>query len=203
MTGTASSDPFTYGLNYLYQMRSLAPQPDLLAMIHTLDQYESYCIWIGQHIEQINAELFTCLQSCHDCFHPWQQRSIQVFAAPFTETCGLDGICNLQTQPLTILVDVGQVMPQDWLALVAHEYAHAHLGYPGHDAEFGRVLIHLCRGLDLHLARPPAQLPTTEAEWRCFPPYRRTEARLKFWRGQVAIKLSADPISKGHLHEGM
>jgi hypothetical protein len=182
---SALSDPFTRGLEYLYWVRSLAVDPDLISVMQDLDQRTIVCEWVGQHIESINAELSDCLQSCHDCFHYWQQRSIQVLAAPFAAAFELDGICNLHTQPITILVDVGRVAAEDWLALVAHEYAHAHLGSPGHGADFSRILTHLCRGLGLDLSA----LPQTETEWRCFPPYRRTASALDFWGGRQAFTI--------------
>jgi hypothetical protein len=54
----------------------------------------------------------------------------QIFAAPLAQAFGLDALCNLQTDPISILIDVGRVMPEDWLLVVAHEYAHAHAGTP-------------------------------------------------------------------------
>lgn len=139
------------------------------------------CTWIGRHIEGINAELSDCLQSCHDCFHPWQRRPMQVFAVPLAPTLRIDGFCNLQTKPVTLLVDVGRVVPEDWLALVAHEYAHAQVGAPGHDQDFVKILEHLCLGLGF--APPPAGLSTQEL-LRSWPQCRPTKDPLAFWHGQ-------------------
>lgn len=176
-----NEDLFTRGLNYLYQVRDLALDPNLIDLVYHHDRRLPVCIWIGQHIEAINLKLRHCLQACHDCFHPWEQRSIQIFAAPFADSFGIDGLCNVHTQPMTILVDVGRVVPQDWLALVAHEYAHAHLGSPGHHPDFVQVLSHLCRGLGLAL---PSVEPNEAGQWRSFPPYRSTGNGLAFWQGQ-------------------
>lgn len=178
------ADPaFQKGLAYLYQVRSLAPQPDLITLMQDPQHRLLACTWIGSQIDPINASLQNCLQRCQSCFHPWKQRPLQIFAAPLSQAAGLDGLCNLQTQPTTILVDVGRVVAEDWLALVAHEYAHAHLGSSGHQADFVAVLTHLCLGLELAL---PLPLPTQESAWRSLPPYRSPSQPLDFWLGKAA-----------------
>lgn len=181
LTGGASDlDWGERGLAYLYQMRRLALDPDLIELVYDLERRAKVCQWIGQQIASVNAELSQCLLACQACFHPWQRPSIQIFAAPFSSRYGVDGLCNLTTMPLTILVDVGRVVPADWIALVAHEYAHAYLGVPGHHAEFGQVLAHLARGLGLSV--PPLSAP--ESAWRTAPPYQRTANSLDFWLGR-------------------
>jgi hypothetical protein len=174
-----SQEAFTAGLNYLYSARAFALHLDLIDLVYYPQQRQAVCTWIGNHIAKVNAELEQCLQACHACFHPQQRRSMQVLAAPFSATVAIDGWCNLQTQPLTILVDVGRVVPTDWIALVAHEYAHAHLGSPGHSTAFAAVLTHLCLGLGLELP----SLPEIEA-WSMLPAYCLTKDPLAFWRGQ-------------------
>jgi hypothetical protein len=181
------ADPaFQTGLAYLYQVRSLAPDPDLIVLMQDPQHRVPVCTWVGSQIAAINARLQLCLQHCQDCFHSWQQRPVQIFAAPLSPPFGLDGLCNLQTQPVTILVDVGRVVTEDWLALVAHEYAHAHLGSAGHQADFRAVLTHLCLGLGLAL---PSPLPTREADWRMLPTYRSSAQPLNFWLGE-----SGEPV---------
>ncbi|WNZ26910.1 hypothetical protein HJG54_34195 [Leptolyngbya sp. NK1-12] len=169
------------GLAYLYQMRALAPEPELIDLVYQLELRRSICVWMGQHIETVNAQVADLGRACQACFHPWQQRSIALFAVPLSHRLGLDGVCNLQTHPVTILVDVGRVMPADWLALVAHEYAHAHLGVPGHPREFVEVLAHLARGLNLRL--PPLSAPP--ACWPAAPAYARTPDPHAFWQGRA------------------
>lgn len=185
---TPSIELFQRGLDYLYQIRLLAPEPDLIAVMHDPAHRVPVCTWIGQQVELINARLQTCLQACEACFHPWQRPAVQIFAAPLASLFQIDGCCNLQTEPTTILVDVGRVIPEDWLALVVHEYAHAHLGLAGHQAEFVTVLTHLCLGLGLTLPYP---LPTDELTWRSVPAYRSTINPLSFWLGQDGFNTGA------------
>jgi hypothetical protein len=180
-----SVDPVHLGLDYLYQMRALAIDPELIDLVYDLKGRSAVCAWIGHHIRTVNAHLQQCLQACHACFHPWQQQSMQIFAVPFSERYGLDGLCNLHTHPITILVDVGRVESEDWLALVAHEYAHAHVGTGGHHAEFVAVLTHLGRGLGLVVPDPSAP----ESAWRTAPAYCRTSNPLAFWQGPLTPPL--------------
>ena len=133
-------------------MRSLALDPDMVSLVYDLTHRIPACTWIGQHIEAINLQLNIHLQACHECFHPWERPVVQIFAAPLDQSFGLDALCNFQTQPLTILIDVGRVAPEDWLFLVVHEYAHAQAGYPGHHQPFADSLAHVCLGLGIALA---------------------------------------------------
>ncbi|MBW4658820.1 MAG: hypothetical protein KME15_09100 [Drouetiella hepatica Uher 2000/2452] len=182
---TTSANPFTRGLDYLYGVRGLALEPEMVNVVHDLDRRVAICTWIGEHIDAVNLQLETCLQACCDCFHLWEQPAIQIFAAPLAQGFGVDGICNFQTHPITLLVDVGRVQPQDWLALVAHEYAHAHAGSPGHHSQFARSLSHLCLGLGI--APPPEEWgmqPSSMANRLRFYPYcPPTEDPLAFWCG--------------------
>lgn len=176
----STSDPFSSGLDYLYQVRALAVEPDLIDIVYHLEKRTPVCTWIGTQINAVNAALQKQVQACQACFHPWEQRSIQIFAAPFADSFGIDGLCNLSCDPVTLLVDVGRVAQPDWLALVAHEFAHAHLGSPGHSAEFGQVLTHLCLGLGLGLPTASSRSPN---DWRSLPPYRKTANPTAFWHG--------------------
>lgn len=172
------ADPFTRGLAYLQQVRTLAPDSDLVNDIAPADRI-AVCTWIGLQIDLVNAELRACLSACQDCFHDWERRSVQILAVPIRQSYGIDGICNLLTQPVTLLIDVGRVVPQDWLGLVAHEYAHAHVGLPGHGERFYSALSHLCLGLGLD------SIPPLKADhWLChWPPGRRHSDPIAFWRG--------------------
>ena len=180
---TASLDPFIRGLDYLYGVRGLALDPDMVNWVYDLEQRSPICTWIGQHIEAVNTQLNVYLQACHNCFHPWEQPAIQVFAAPLAQSFGIDALCNFQTQPLTILVDVGRVEPEDWLRLVVHEYAHAHAGSPGHHLQFARSLGHLCLGLEIEL---PLCQPGREENLRFYPHCLATADPLAFWQGRGA-----------------
>ncbi len=173
-----SSDAFARGLDYLYVMRGLALDPEMVDLMFDLNTRSPICSWIGDRIDQVNASLQQCLQACHHCFHTIDQPTIQIFAVPLASRFGIDGLCNLSTTPVTLLIDVGRVIPQDWQLLVAHEYAHAYAGSPGHHAEFARSLAHLCLGLAI------ASPPTMENRLCVYPPYRTTSDPLTFWRGE-------------------
>ncbi|MBW4692111.1 MAG: hypothetical protein KME27_10115 [Lyngbya sp. HA4199-MV5] len=178
---TTSADPFTQGLDYLYKVRSLALEPDMVHLVDDLTHRIPVCIWIGKHIEAVNAQLSACLQACRDCFHPWDQPAIQIFAAPLAQSFGIDALCNLRTYPTTILVDVGRIMTKDWLLVVAHEYAHAYVGSAGHHQQFARSLSHLCLGLGI---ATPLCSPANEESLRFYPHCSPTSDPLAFWRGE-------------------
>ncbi|MBD1911846.1 hypothetical protein H6G02_27495 [Leptolyngbya sp. FACHB-16] len=135
------------------------------------------CTWVGTRIEAINGRLEQLLHHCHQCFYPQQQRTIRILAAPINEKFGIDGCCNIRLLPVTILLDVGRVEPESWLSLVVHEYAHAHVGHPGHEQNFVQVLTHLCLGLGL--PAPPSN--ATDQYLRHWPHYKPTANALDFW----------------------
>lgn len=138
------------------------------------------CTWVGSHIDGINTQLEQLLQRCHQCFYPQQQRTIRILAAPISDKFGIDGCCNIRLLPVTILLDVGRINPEDWLSLVVHEYAHAHVGHPGHEQNFVQVLTHLCLGLGL--SAPPNN--ATDQYLRYWPHCRPTANALDFWLGR-------------------
>lgn len=187
---TTSPDPYTRGLDYLYGVRRLALQPEMVDLVDHPELRSPICTWIGQHIDAVNTQLQHCLQRCHDCFHPWQRPSVQIFAVPLAQSFGLDAVCNVRTHPITLLIDVGRVQPEDWLLAVVHEYAHAQAGLPGHHSQFAQSLAHLCLGLAI--APPPMQAGMEEV-LRFYPHYRSTSDPLAFWRGAGAVDASADP----------
>lgn len=178
---TTSNDPFTRGLDYLYGIRCLALDSEMIDVVYDMNNRIPMCVWIGQHIDRVNKQLENYLQACHDCFHPWEQPTVQIFAAPLAQRFGIDGLCNLDTNPITILIDVGRVVSADWLLLVVHEYAHAHAGSPGHHEQFARSLAHLCLGLGIV---PPVWEVGMEYHLRFYPHCRATQNPLAFWRGE-------------------
>ena len=177
---TTSNDPLVRGLDYLYGLRRLAIVPDSIDVMHDSVHRIPVATWIGAHIDLINAELQVLLQACHDCFHPAAQPPIQIWAVPLAESYRICGLCNLQTTPISILVDLGRVVATDWLALVVHEYAHAHAGSPGHHPDFAASLLHLCRGLSIDL---PPITPDREDRLRLSPPCQLTANSLAWWQG--------------------
>ncbi|MGA7933795.1 MAG: hypothetical protein WCA35_09630 [Kovacikia sp.] len=167
------------GLEYLRRVEQLTLEPGMVDIFDNLRDQQVVCQWIGEHIPRVNSRLNQCLQACHDCIHPQKRRLMQIFAIPLAQSLQLDGVCNIETQPVTILIDVGRVPYSDWVAVVAHEYAHAHLGKPGHDAYFAQVLTHLCLGLNL---QPPVWEIGMESQLQYWPPYEPVLDPLAFWR---------------------
>ena len=183
------ADPFARGLDYLHHVRTLALEPDIVNMFdRSTDasadrqrQYTAIYTWIGLHINTVNAELNACLNACQECFQLGERPAVQIFAAPLTPSYGIDGVCNLRTNPITILVDTGRVDSKDWLGLVAHEYTHAYVGSPGHQHSFFTVLSHLCLGLGFE---PPPWKSGSEQQLRSWPPGRPLPNSVSFWLGQ-------------------
>lgn len=172
-------DPFARGLAYLQQVQKLALDANLIVLNVPARDQIALCTWIGLHIDRINLELNHCLQACQSCFHEWEHRPLQIYAAPFNASYGIDGLCNLHTLPPTILIDAGRVESWEWLGLVAHEYAHAHVGSGGHGRSFYAALSHLCLGLGL--PQPP---PEQEDQLKHWPPSCSRVDAIGFWRGK-------------------
>jgi hypothetical protein len=180
LVGNSPTPAYQAGVEYLIKIAPLLPDPGAIEVMANLRDRDKICTWIGSSIESVNLQLQAYLHACADCFLPIDRRSIQIFAVPFANSLRLDGFCNIVTTPTTILVDVGRVAMADWLALVAHEYAHAHLGYAGHDREYVRVLSHLCLGLGF---AQPSVAPDDRRIY-CWPPYTPTIDPLAWWRGE-------------------
>lgn len=155
----------------------------MVDQVDDLERRVPVCTWIGDHIDAVNTQLNASLQACHDCFHLEERPAVQIFAAPLAQAFGLDAFCNFQTYPISLVIDVGRMLPQDWLLAVAHEYAHAQAGFPGHHQQFARSLAHLCLGLEI---APPASVPDQEDRLRSYPAYASTLDPLAFWLGRVA-----------------
>jgi len=181
LVGNFSPGSLTYerGLAYLQQAASLALEPDMVYIPDGLGDRIRLCTWVDTHIQATNARLDQLLLRCHQCFYPQQQRPIRILAVPLAEKYGIDGCCNINLLPVTMLLDVGRVNPEDWLRLVVHEYAHAYVGHPGHQEDFVQVLTHLCLGLGL--PAPPST--ATDASLRHWPHYQPVPFPLHFWHG--------------------
>lgn len=170
------------GVAYLDKVKLLLPNPQMVDVMENVRDRVSICTWIGLQIEGVNRSLQIHLNACHGCFNPIERRSIQLLAVPFAPSMQIDGFCNIHTTPTTIFIDLGRVAPADWLALVAHEYAHAHVGYPGHDRAYADVLSHLCLGLGF--AQPSSCVDDRSLHY--WPPYviEPTIDPLAWWRGE-------------------
>lgn len=182
----ANSDPFQRGWEYLDRLRQLSPEPGMIELSDDISDRIRICTWIGDRIDGINLELRDCLEACHQCFPPADRQNIQIFAAPLADRFGIDGLCNILLDPIAIFIDVGRVAPADWLSLVVHEYAHAHLKSPGHDRRFWTVLTHLCLGIGF---APPVWSSEMDrlaiaAQLRNWPHCTPTPNPLAFWQGK-------------------
>ncbi|TVQ08314.1 MAG: hypothetical protein EA368_12075 [Leptolyngbya sp. DLM2.Bin27] len=176
------------GSQYLAVLRDLAIQPGWISLVHIADPPGAVLNWIGQHIHQVNQQLNGVLIDLLDCFEPAQRPQVQVLAAPIAPQAGVDGFCNHRTNPITLMVDPGHIVPADWPGLVAHELAHAvsessdrrgGLGQ-GHSERFSRAIAHLCLAQDL-----PLPAPDLEAQALSYwPPCRRAPQPEQFWLGQ-------------------
>ena len=174
------SSDYEQGKAYLQKMQYLALDSRLVDLRLPITWEGQICRAIAHRISEINQELETHLARCQECFYPEQRLNIQIFATPFARHLNIDGFCNLKTQPITILIDVGRIVYQDWLCAVAHEYAHAQVGVAGHHDTFLEILTHLCLGLGL---TPPPPNGLREAQLRKWPPCQPTADPLAFWLG--------------------
>lgn len=169
------------GLEYLHWVQKLALEPRMVDAMDNLRDRILICTWIGENIDTVNTELNLYLQACHDCFYSHERKHIQIFAVPLAQSLGIDGLCNILTNPITILIDIGRIAPEDWLSIVVHEYAHAYLGEFGHNHRFAKILCHLCLGLGLE---PPNWQLGREFELRSWPNCKSTIDPLALWRGE-------------------
>ncbi|MBF2064863.1 MAG: hypothetical protein IGS39_10655 [Calothrix sp. C42_A2020_038] len=185
MTNSHFNDSYARGLKYLEMVQSFALEPRMVDVMENLRDRAVICNWIGKYISVVNAYLNTYLEACHECFYPEQRRHIQIFAAPLAQSLGIDGLCNIWMVPVTILIDVGRVAPEDWFGLVAHEYTHAHIGNAGHNEQFAEVLSHLCLGLGFPTPLLEMGMQKNLQSW----PYCRSMTdSLAFWRGETFTK---------------
>jgi len=174
---------FARGLDYLYELRSWLPEPDLIDVMLDPGDRIPVCSWIGANIGGLNASLEGLLLDCQACLLPCLRPEVRLFAAPLAAGFGLDGICCLpvaaaKLEPILIILDLGALEPHDWLSLLVHEYAHAISATPGHGTSFQQCLSLLCRALDL-------ALPLSTPNWHSLPAYLPRLDRLAFWRGDT------------------
>jgi hypothetical protein len=151
-------------------------------MINFLTGLESLAYpWMAANLDRVNCTLEQYLRACQDCFSPSRCCDARIFAAPIAPHCPTDGFCNIRVQPATIVVDVGRIIPADWLPLVVHEYAHAMVGRAGHTPEFARIVSHLCLGLGVK-STPVNTI--AEVELKSYPPCRPSPDPIGFWQGR-------------------
>lgn len=178
-----TSDLVLQGTRYLEALRQITLKSVSVDLVGDLPLRLKMCGWIGLNIHKVNRTLHALLEDCQACFHPFEQPTVQIFAAPLAAPLGLDGVCNILTEPMTLLIDTGRIAPGDWLGAVAHEYAHAVVASPGHDVRFRQVITHLCLGLGL--LPPPSKLRSEALE--SWPPCQANPNPQGFWLGETAL----------------
>lgn len=178
----SSSDLVLHGTRYLEVLRQITLKSVPVDLNGDLSLRLKMCGWIGANIHKVNRILQALLEDCQACFYPFERPLVQIFAAPLAAPLGLDGVCNILSQPITLLIDTGRILPEDWLGAVVHEYAHAVVASPGHDARFRQVVTHLCLGLGL-LPPPSGELRELES----WPPCRANPNPQSFWLGEIAL----------------
>ncbi len=151
-------------------------------MANAEDQYLAVLTWVGRHIHHLNLQLAAILADVLNCFQPQFRPMVQIFAAPIAPKVQLDGFCNWQAQPITLVIDPSRVVQADWPHLVVHELAHAVACSAGHEAKFYQALSHLCLAQDLPL--PPANSLESDV-LRYWPPCRLLPQPERFWLGEA------------------
>ncbi|MEB3289592.1 MAG: hypothetical protein VKI82_06730 [Leptolyngbya sp.] len=147
-------DPVVRANEYLRWVRQRSLQAEWIALTMPEDQHLAVLTALGQEIHSLNQRLRQILLDLLTGLRPEARPSLQIVAAPLALKVGIDGCCNLHTQPITLIVDPSRIAPTDWPHLVAHELAHATARETGHGPEFLRSLTILCLAQDLPL--PPS-----------------------------------------------
>lgn len=174
-------DPVVRASAYFRWVRQLSIQPSWIAIANPDDQHLAVQTWIGRHIHIVNQHLQTILDGLLAGIQPADRPAVQILAAPIAPRVGVDGFCNLQTQPMTLVVDPSRVVVADWPHLVAHELAHAIAQAAGHGPRFHQVLSHLCMAEGW--PQPPAD-SLHNGVLSYWPPCRSHPQPLDFWLGQ-------------------
>ncbi|MGF1567575.1 MAG: hypothetical protein ACFCVD_05835 [Nodosilinea sp.] len=180
----AGADPVLRTTQYFRVLRELAVQADWVALAETGPSPLAALTWIGHHIHIINGQLGDILTDLLSCFEPGQHPSVQILAAPIAPKARVDGFCNLQVQPITLVVDPSRVVPTDWQNLVAHELAHGVARTAGHGLGFRQALTHLCLAQDLPL---PPTVDTDDEVLKYWPPYQSNPGAEQFWIGRGTL----------------
>lgn len=174
------NDASIQGIDYLEKIQNIALKSEMITGLDFGENKKLALTWIGTHIPRLNIILQTYIEKCAECWSEPNRPTVQVFAAPISRSFSIDGCCNFSTTPITLLIDVGRVIPAHWLHVVVHEYAHAYVGSTGHGQEFAQALTHLCLGMGL-----PTPNNLILEQLQSFPPCTPTANALAFWQGRV------------------
>jgi hypothetical protein len=181
MAAVDNQAAYNRGLDYLVKMQSALPNPAMMDVFQNHRDFPLICSWVGNRVHTLNAIFQAHLTSCHQCFPVYNRRPIAIFAVPLAQCLAIDGFCSLSTPTPTLFIDAGRVDPTGWLAIVAHEYAHALSNSPGHHPQFAAILSHLCLNLGFS---PPS---SGSHPLHRFPPYHSPVDPLALWRGECSI----------------
>jgi hypothetical protein len=171
-------DPVVRANDYLRWVRQRAIQADWIALTNAEDQHLATLMAIGTSIHQLNQRLHQMLDTLLLGLRPEERPRVQIVAAPIALKVGVDGFCNLQTSPITLIVDPSRILPADWLHLVVHELAHAVTQGVGHGSRFFQTLSTLCIAQDLPL--PPSD-SLQRGVLPYWPPCRPNPGAEQFW----------------------
>lgn len=147
-------DPVVWANRYLSWVRQRSLQADWIAITSAEVHHLAVLTVIGERIHDLNQRLNDILIALLSCLRPEEQPAIHLVAAPIALKVGIDGFCNLNTQPITLVVDPSRIAPVDWPHLVVHELAHALSQGSGHGPRFFEILSSLCLAQDLPI--PPS-----------------------------------------------
>jgi hypothetical protein len=173
----AEADAGVRAARYLRVLRDLAINPYWIGLSESGADCSQAMESLGLHIDGVNQQLDDILQECLACFHPEKRPAVQILAAPIVPRAGLDGFCNLEVQPITLMVDPSRIMRADWNKLVIHELAHGMARSAGHGETFRDALSHLCLAFDL--PEPPGAASAQVLQ--SWPPYQTNPAWATFW----------------------
>ncbi|MEY3297848.1 MAG: hypothetical protein RLZZ597_1108 [Cyanobacteriota bacterium] len=164
--------------HYLRWVRQRSPQAHWVALTMPEDQHLAVLLALGQGIHRLNQQLSGLLADLLTGLRPEDRPAVQIVAAPIALKLGVDGFCQLDTQPITLVVDPSRIVVDDWPHLVAHELAHAMAQEAGHGPRFLQAIATLCLAQDLPL--PPSDSLSRDL-LPYWPPCRPNPAAHRFW----------------------
>lgn len=171
-------DPVVRANAYLRWVRQRSPQADWIALTMAEEQHLAVLTALGTGIHTLNQRLHQILITLLAGLRPEQRPLVEILAAPIALKVGIDGLCNLHTQPMTLIVDPSRIAVDDWPHLVVHELAHAVTQGTGHGPRFGQALTTLCIAQDLPI--PPSD-SLQRGLLPYWPPCRPNPQADQFW----------------------
>lgn len=182
-----NADPVVWANRYLRWVRHQSLQADWIALTNVEDQHLAALTAMGETIHHLNQRLHHILTDLIAGLRSEERPTVQIVAAPIALKVGVDGFCNLHTQPITLIVDPSRSLPADWPHLVVHELAHAVSQGAGHGPRFFQALTALCIAQDFPM--PPSD-SVQRGVLPYWPPCRPNPEADQFWpQGQWGMDL--------------